>query len=737
MGGGDAAARSGDASPLLGEAFLWGLISALSLNIGSVIGVTCLPSAKVCAILMSFGGGSLLFALSIELFGHTLQRSEDLDRESLVWAMEASAIVGGLLFAGLNRILNQKGADLRKPSLSKNRFTRLRAMLVRRLVRRIQKVRLFHGLCLAEVNELILGVMYKQTFKAGDVILEPNEEELNIYFVISGMVQFDIFESETDPMSASCFGTLGSEGDIGQSMTVVDSYVLGVDQVFGEMMNRRATALTSTKLLVLPDHHLVRLVEQHASVRSAMVLRILARFRRHNDLPLLAEDSLATLASNVELIVCKPGEVVMNCRLDKHSSKYCVGFGSMAVSQRGAMRQTLKPLDVLGVDKLQVPEKPVKATALETTLLLKILPEDLDLVCCSDAASVKLKITPCSEATTHVPHPNVVPEGSNEDLELGKPPSAHTSPSNMAKTIWNSSAGTCRPGSLLGSDLHVSREQREHQRRENSSKSSAGVSALQTEVIKNLADILTDAEVDERSLFPLGRKASKCSASTDSRRGDATGCTTNPGEAHSDNGLGPMNRQTSVNSSESRHSFAEAVVEDEANEDDKADADAEREEHPSSSHAAVMVWLGILIDAIPESLVIGIIINKTRASVSGVLPFVLGVFLSNLPESMSSSGMMKTHGMQVTTILMMWGTITVLTACGAVIGAALFPPGIEESVAMMTVVSSVEGLAAGAMLTMIAQTMMPEAFGQGGDVVGLSCLAGFLTALSMKMLPSD
>merc|ERR1712066_486013 len=96
---------------------------------------------------------------------------------------------------------------------------------------------------------------------------------------------------------------------------------------------------------------------------------------------------------------------------------------------------------------------------------------------------------------------------------------------------------------------------------------------------------------------------------------------------------------------------------------------------------------------------------------------------------------MQAHGVGVRQILLLWLTITFLTALGASIGALLFPPGSSEDQSTKYAVSSVEGLAAGAMLTMIAQTMMPEAFEQGGDVVGLSCLAGFLCALSVKLIP--
>jgi len=163
-------------------------------------------------------------------------------------------------------------------------------------------------------------------------------------------------------------------------------------------------------------------------------------------------------------------------------------------------------------------------------------------------------------------------------------------------------------------------------------------------------------------------------------------------------------------------------------------AKAEVQHEGGDGSAAVMVWLGILIDGVPESVVIGILVNKAGGSLSGVLPFIIGVFLSNLPESMSSSGMMKAHGMRVGTILGMWLTITLTTVVGGIIGALAFPPGSDQEPATRYFVAAVEGVAGGAMLTMIAQTMMPEAFEQGGDVVGLSCLVGFLCALSTKLL---
>ena len=79
-------------------------------------------------------------------------------------------------------------------------------------------------------------------------------------------------------------------------------------------------------------------------------------------------------------------------------------------------------------------------------------------------------------------------------------------------------------------------------------------------------------------------------------------------------------------------------------------------------------------------------------------------------------------------ILLMWGSITFITALGALLGNAFFGRFHHSFLA------GIEGAAAGAMLTMIAETMLPEAYEQGGTIVGLATLAGFLAALFVKSL---
>jgi len=114
------------------------------------------------------------------------------------------------------------------------------------------------------------------------------------------------------------------------------------------------------------------------------------------------------------------------------------------------------------------------------------------------------------------------------------------------------------------------------------------------------------------------------------------------------------------------------------------------------------------------------------------LAFIAGVFLANLPEAMSSAVTMKRQGSSFGKIFWMWMSLCVMTGVGALVGALIFPAHPEG--ALLYLISGVEGLAAGAMLTMIAETMLPEAFEQGGGtIVGLSTLIGFLAALGIKI----
>jgi len=162
-----------------------------------------------------------------------------------------------------------------------------------------------------------------------------------------------------------------------------------------------------------------------------------------------------------------------------------------------------------------------------------------------------------------------------------------------------------------------------------------------------------------------------------------------------------------------------------------------KEDHHGSPLA---IWLGILLDGIPESMVIGAgmlgilsakLTSQAEVVFFDVVPFTLiaGLFLSNFPEALSSSANMLKQGWHKKRIFLMWFSLTLVVSVGAGIGY-MAGGAIDH-----TWLVFMEGLAAGAMLTMIAAAMIPEAIVLGsGNLVGLSTLAGFLSAILFKLL---
>ncbi len=158
--------------------------------------------------------------------------------------------------------------------------------------------------------------------------------------------------------------------------------------------------------------------------------------------------------------------------------------------------------------------------------------------------------------------------------------------------------------------------------------------------------------------------------------------------------------------------------------------------------APIAIWLGILLDGIPESFVIGsalvvsvsVAVSQVGAeavTLGSIIPYTLiaGLFLANFPEAMSSSIGMKKQGWSNMRVFLMWFSLTVMTSIGAGFGYWL-GGSIDHGLVVF-----IEGLAAGAMLTMIAAAMIPEAVHLGGShITGLSTLSGFLAAIAFKLV---
>jgi zinc transporter ZupT len=180
--------------------------------------------------------------------------------------------------------------------------------------------------------------------------------------------------------------------------------------------------------------------------------------------------------------------------------------------------------------------------------------------------------------------------------------------------------------------------------------------------------------------------------------------------------------QIDNNKAEAWYKEAFAHFEDKKSQITESDIHEEVGEHGNVSMA---IWLGMMLDGIPESIVIG---SSMLVNSSVSISLIAGLFLSNLPEALSSSVGMKKQRMSNMKIMAMWSSIMIVAGICALMGNIFFANVSPVSFAV------VDGMAAGAMLTMIAETMLPEAFHIGGSVTGLSALGGFLATLLFKVL---
>ncbi|NLJ06077.1 MAG: cyclic nucleotide-binding domain-containing protein [Sphingobacteriales bacterium] len=153
-----------------------------------------------------------------------------------------------------------------------------------------------------------------------------------------------------------------------------------------------------------------------------------------------------------------------------------------------------------------------------------------------------------------------------------------------------------------------------------------------------------------------------------------------------------------------------------------------KQEHEAHSGAGIAIWLGNLLDCIPGGLIIGT--SMASADSMPSLPLIAGLFLANYPEALGSSYEMVRQGTKFWNTVLMWGSLMLVTGLAA-FGGNYFLSGIADE--MHGLFGLLEGVAAGAMLTMIAETMLPEAYHKYSSITGFSTLMGFLVAILLKM----
>ena len=135
------------------------------------------------------------------------------------------------------------------------------------------------------------------------------------------------------------------------------------------------------------------------------------------------------------------------------------------------------------------------------------------------------------------------------------------------------------------------------------------------------------------------------------------------------------------------------------------------------------IVLGVVLDGIPESLVLG----ATLIGGAGISPsFLAAVIVSNFPEGLAGTSDLVKEGHRPSWVIGLWVVVVIASGLVAAVGNVVFTDMDPTTLAFA------QSFAAGAILTMLANTMFPEAFETGGDRVGLATALGFAAAFLLS-----
>jgi len=604
---------------IVATALLMGLISAMSLPLGALTSTVWRPTDRSMAVLMAFGGGALLAALTIDLVGSAVERG-------YFYALAIGALIGGGLFLFLNQVVNDYGGFLRKASTTIYYLRRKQHQRIRQITRQMNQVDLFEDLETRDFKALAASVRTEQ-YRKGHTIYQAGDPPESVYIVESGVVE--LFDPQHDSRPVE---SLGKNDVFGWKACVI-----------GAPTAYTAIASADTVVWVIPKNAIESLLLNqpvfmqgvHRLLRSDEMLDYL---RNHQDMSF--EEATQWL--------------------DK---------AAQSLNKRGVIppaQQVRRNAEAFVAQLERIRRFP---------LMHGLPPEEQDLI----AEHLVFKHYPRGDTFFHRRDPCqrmfFIESG---EVHLIDPTEPRRKPSVLQEAEAFGSL------SMLTGSRH----------------SYTAIAAADTTVW----------ELRRQDFELLLQQAPEFAQRVRAylQRGEASDYLER--RHHFDAEKAARWTRQALRSMESGKSIPLA-----------ADLVLEVQENHG---APLAIWLGITLDGIPESLVIGASMTQAHVSVS----LIAGLFLANYPEALSSSVGMRQQGMSYKRILFMWTSLMILTGIGAALGSLFFVDASPTSFAL------IEGLAAGAMLTMIAETMLPEAYFKGGSVVGMSTLCGFLAAIFFKTL---
>ncbi len=162
---------------------------------------------------------------------------------------------------------------------------------------------------------------------------------------------------------------------------------------------------------------------------------------------------------------------------------------------------------------------------------------------------------------------------------------------------------------------------------------------------------------------------------------------------------------------------------------DKLDKDAATNERSASAAsmsggAGLALLAAVTLDGVPENAALGITLSES----GGSLALLAAIFASNLPESLVGSASMRAQGKSTTYAVGVWTIAAVLLGVAVLVGAGPLSSTSDQTISLPL------AFAAGAVIASLADTLMPEAYEQGGPLVALSTAFGFVLSFFLATL---
>lgn len=600
-------------------AFVIGLISAFSLPLGAVTTFFWHPSDRTVAVLMAFGGGALLAALTIDLVGSALEMGH-------FNSLAVGAVSGGSMFLALNRIVNDYGGFARKVSTTVYHLRRKQHQRLKHTARQLKRLDLFGALPDRDFR-LLASSIHTLDVRKGGWIYQAGDPSDYLYIVIAGDVELINPRERTRPPEP-----LGKHDVFGWRAVLT-----------GTPFCYSAFARSNVSLWLLPKQafDMLNLNSEEARQKAHLLLR------GREVMDYLVKDQGLEPAQAGQWVdqavtsLLARGVVPPAAEVSRNSEAFLDSIDRM---------QHIPLMNGLSATAQEMLSNRViyKHHTRGTTFYHQY--DTADRLFIIDRGEVDL-----IDANTSSPEPERLKDfdGFGDLSMITGAKHSVTAVAAADTAVWE----------LRKSDFN--------------------------ELLDQLPELLDRVRAYVRQAGAEGYL---------------------------------VNRQH-LDAEQTARWVRHAMRNLDAGHPVPAAADL-RHEITENKGAPLAIWMGITLDGIPESLVIGASMIHAHLEFS----LITGLFLSNYPEALSSSVGMRKQGMSKARVLLMWSSLMLFTGIGAALGSEFFIGASPESYAL------VEGLAAGAMLTMIAETMLPEAYFKGGSVVGISTLMGFLIAIFTKTL---